>query len=151
MRQCEKEPLTIGENSYYYYLKGPDDKSISWQKSKHFIFNNLNYSVEMYISNTTETNKFFQRFAKVNLKVKKPNGEIESRPFKVEAVDDLSAPGLLAIYLKEDFIDEWIKEEAKEELPTDEEESIYAVKIVGPSEVYPYDVVTYTVENLFNG
>jgi hypothetical protein len=57
MRQCESEPLYIGDDStpYYYYLKGPDEKSIDWQKSKHFIFNDLNYNIEIYISKTEQT------------------------------------------------------------------------------------------------
>lgn len=50
MRQCETEPLDINGEKFYYYLKGPDEKGISWQGSKRFIFNELNYTVEMYIS-----------------------------------------------------------------------------------------------------
>jgi hypothetical protein len=56
MRQCEDEPLEIDGVKYWYYLKGPDEKGIDWQKSKNLIFNDLNYSLEIYISNTTETN-----------------------------------------------------------------------------------------------
>jgi hypothetical protein len=54
----------------------------------------LNYTIEIYISNTTETNEFFQRFAKCTIK---------GKPYKVEAVDRLSIDGLLTVYLKEDF------------------------------------------------
>jgi hypothetical protein len=62
MRQCENEALEINGKSFWYYLKGPDEKGIDWQKTKHVIFNNLNYTIEIYISNTTETNEFFHRF-----------------------------------------------------------------------------------------
>jgi len=51
MRECENEPLTINGKDYYYYLKGPDEKGIDWQKTKHFVFNELNYNIEIYISN----------------------------------------------------------------------------------------------------
>jgi hypothetical protein len=94
MRQCEKEPIEINGAKYWFYLKGPDEKGIDWQKTKHFIFNNLNYTIEIYISNTTETNEFFQRFAKCTIK---------GKPYQVEAVDRLSMDGLLTVYLKEDF------------------------------------------------
>ena len=70
MRQCESEPLEIGGKRFWYYLKGPSETGIDWQKTKNFIFNNLNYSIEIYISNTTETNEFFQRFKKLKVKGK---------------------------------------------------------------------------------
>ena len=55
MRQCAQEPMVIGDKQYWFYLKGPDEKSIDWQKTKHFIFNDLNYSVEIYISKDENT------------------------------------------------------------------------------------------------
>jgi len=55
MRQCEPEAITIGDQQFWYYLKGPDEKGIDWQKTKHFVFNELNYSIEIYISKTIET------------------------------------------------------------------------------------------------
>lgn len=153
MRQCESEPVTIEGKQYFYYLKGPGEKGINWQKTKHFIFNELNYTVEMYISNTIETNQFFHRFAKLNLKVKKPNGEYEDRPFEVQAVDDLSTPGLLAVYLKEDYINEWAQNNDSippEETPEDAIDPSIA-HIIGQDKVYPYDIITYTIANTSNG
>jgi hypothetical protein len=74
MRQCEAEPLEINGQKFWYYLKGPDEKGIDWQKTKHFIFNELNYTVEIYISKTKETKEFFHRFKKLN---------IQGKPFEV--------------------------------------------------------------------
>ena len=101
MRQCEQEPIEIQGQQFWYYLKGPDEKSIDWQKSKRFIFNDLNYTVEIYISNTEITNQFFHRFTKCKLPIKKSNGAIEYRPYEVQAVDDISTQGILVVYLKE--------------------------------------------------
>ena len=56
MRQCDDETIEIGGKRFWYYLKGPDEKGIDWQKSKHFIFNDLNYTLEIYISNNSVTN-----------------------------------------------------------------------------------------------
>lgn len=153
MRQCESDPLDINGVSYYYYLKGPDEKGINWQKSKRFIFNELNYTVEMYISKTTETTEFFHRFTKVNLPVKKPNGEIEFRPYEVQAVDDISSTGVLTVYLKEEYTNEWAPKEdiaPPEEPPIGDTETTGA-QIIGPKEVYPYDIVNYSINNAVNG
>lgn len=159
MRQCEKEPITIGNKSFWYYLKGPDEKGIDWQKSKHFILNDLNYNIEIYISNTTETKQLFHRFAKIKIPFKNSEGIIEERPYEVQAVDDISTEGLLAVYLKEDFTNVW-EEEVIEEDAVEPEETpevatfgllrraqIVTPKIQGPAQVYPYDIVQYEALN----
>ena len=148
MRQCAKEPLTIGNQQFWYYLKGPDEKSIDWQKSKHFIVNDLNYSIEIYISNTIETTQFFQRFKKIKIPFKNSEGIIAERPFEVQAIDDISTPGLLVVYLKEDFNNKW---DNKDNLsPTVVADTIIpkgAPIIQGPHQVYPYDIVQYQILN----
>lgn len=151
MRQCESEALEINGQKYWYYLKGPDEKGIDWQKTKHFIFNNLNYSIEIYISNTTATKQLFHRHSKVKLPFKNNEGKIEFRPYETQAVDDLTTTGILAVYLKEDFTNEW---EPKEEAPSSPPEAILpvnTVRIDGPLKVYPYDIVEYTILNAKGG
>ena len=44
MRQCDTQ-IQIGDKSYWVYLKGPSEKTINWQKTNSFIFNNLNYTL----------------------------------------------------------------------------------------------------------
>lgn len=161
MRQCEKEPITIGNKKFWYYLKGPDEKGIDWQKSKHFILNDLNYSIEIYISNTTETKQLFQRFKKLNIPFKNSEGKVDYRPFEVQAVDDISTDGILVAYLKEDFTNEWdspvveipeekVEQEAQPEVAMfkTRRAPIATPEIHGPTKVYPYDIVQYEV---FNG
>lgn len=143
MRQCENEPLEITVNGvkhqFYYYLKGPDEKGINWQNSKHFIFNDLNYAVEMYISNNSITNEFFQRFTKCKIK---------GKPYEVQAVDRLSTEGLLAVYLKEDYTNEWAAEPVEEApVAPPKQPIINERKITGPAQVYPYDIVQYEALN----
>ena len=142
-RQCEDEALDINGKTYYYYLKGPDEKGIDWQKTKHFIFNDLNYTVEMYISKTTETNEFFHRFKKLKLK---------GKPFEVQAVDDISSDGILTVYLKEDYTNEWIETQVEEKPPVSEDNiDLLSPRIEGPIEVYPYDIVNYNAINISGG
>ena len=140
MRQCESEPLVIDGQSYYYYLKGPDEKGINWQKSSHFILNDLNYNVEMYISKTTESNQFFQRFTKI---------KIQDKTFEVQAVDRLSSSGLLTVYLKEDYSNPWEPEDTPSAPEIPEEED--SAHISGPIMVKPFDIVTYVVKGAASG
>jgi hypothetical protein len=56
MRQCEAEPIEINGQQFWFYLKGPSETGIEWQKTKNFIFNELNYNIEIYISNNEMTN-----------------------------------------------------------------------------------------------
>ena len=155
MRQCEKEPIPINGTDYYFYLKGPDEKGIDWQKSKRFIFNDLNYSLEIYITKTIETNEFFQRFKKC---------KVLGKNWEVQAVDRYSTDGILIIYLKEDYENKWEKMpsqteentiQLKQEMPSvfslRSERASVAPSIEGPSEVYPYDIVSYNILNLTGG
>lgn len=150
MRQCESEALEINGRKYWYYLKGPDEKGIDWQKTKHFIFNNLNYSIEIYISNTTATKQLFHRHSKVKLPFKNNEGKIEFRPYETQAVDDITTPGILAVYLKEDYTNEWEQEE-ESSLPPEAILPGNTVRIDGPLKVYPYDIVEYKILNAEGG
>ena len=155
MRQCDTE-VEIGGNRYWVYLKGPSEKTINWQKTSSFVFNKLNYTLEMYISNTPETNEFFQRFTKLKIK---------GKPWEVQAVDRLTTEGIIGVYLKEDYSNEFEEEpkvpEVEEEVPEVVVPEVAtfrmrraptpAPSIKGPDQVYPFDIHTYTVENSCGG
>lgn len=142
MRQCENEPLLINGKKYWYYLKGPDEKSIDWTKTKHLIFNDLNYTLEIYISKTTETLEFFHRFKKCT---------IHGKPFEVQAVDNLTSEGILTVYLKEDYENPWAPDVEPAPMPPEATLPIDAVRIDGPLQVYPYDIHEYTILNSKGG
>lgn len=136
MRQCDTEIELDNGSKYWVYLKGPDEKSIDLLKTKHFIFNDLNYTLEMYISNNQETKQFFHRFKKVKVKGKN---------WEVQAIDDITNEGILAVYLKEDYTNEYAPTQVEDlpSIPEDPETSL-AAHIDGPDKVHPYDIVTYT-------
>ena len=144
MRQCDTE-VEINGRKYWAYLKGPSEKGIDWSKSKHFVFNELNYTLEMYISNDSNSNEFLQRFTKLNIK---------GKPWEVQAIDRLSTDGILAVYLKEDY---GVTEVAAEEPPVSEEPEVEVAieqgspRIVGPASVHPFDIVSYSVEGSTQG
>lgn len=134
MRQCEDEPIEINGQKFWFYLKGPSETGIEWQKTKNFIFNELNYNIEIYISNTTVTNEFFQRFKKC---------KVLGQQYEVQAVDRLSTKGILTVYLKEDYTNEWAPDQNLE-IQTEP-------YITGPAQVYPYDIIEYQVFNVNGG
>lgn len=140
MRQCESEPLEIDGKKFWYYLKGPDDKSIDWQKTKHLIFNNLNYSIELYITKDERTLQFFQKFKKC---------KIYGKNFEIQAVDELSVNGLLLVYLKETYSNAW--EQPVESAPPESDYNPNDVYITGDFQVYPYETKVYSFGNLVGG
>jgi hypothetical protein len=142
MRQCDTLVSVNGTN-YWVYLKGPSEKGIDWQKSKRFVFNDLNYTLEMYISKDEKTNEFFQRFTKI---------QIDGKPWEVQAVDRITTEGILAVYLKEDYSNDFAEVQAEESQPEEDAPMETTLpRIVGDYNVYPFDIKTYSIEGASNG
>ena len=133
MRQC-KEQIEINGERFWVYLKGPDEKGIDWSKTKQNIFNNLNYTLEMYISKTQKTNEFFERF-----KICK----VQGKNWEVQAVDRISTEGILCVYLKEYFTN--VYEDGVIQPSNPEEIDTNNPYILGPAEVHPFDTATYSI------
>ena len=146
MRQCDEEvEIEVNSKKYKYwaYLKGPNEKTINWQKTNSFVFNKLNYTLEMYISSNEETNEFFQRFKKLTIK---------GKPWEVQAVDRWTTDGILAVYLKEDYTNEYAETQVEDSQPEDNSTIEQGLpRVIGASKVYPFDIRTYTVENITDG
>ncbi len=144
MRQCDAEIELENGTKLWAYVKGPDEKGIDWIKSKHFIFNDLNYTLEIYISKTTETIELFQRFKKLKM---------YDRYWEVQAKDDITVDGIIVAYLKEDYANVWMEQETPEvpEIATFARTRDVSPKIFGEIEIYPYDIKTYTIQNAVGG
>lgn len=139
MRQCDTE-VSINGKSYWVYLKGPSEKGINWQKTNNFVFNKLNYTLEMYISKDQNTNEFFQRFKKL---------KIQGKPWEVQATDTINTEGIIAVYLKEDYSNQF---EDQNELPEEDfTPDTLNTYIVGPTKVYPFDIIKYTIVGIPGG
>lgn len=142
MRQCNAEAELEDGSKHWVYIKGPDEKSIDW-KNKGFYFNSLNYTLEMYISNNEKTNEFFHRFKKL---------KVQGKPWEVQAVDNMTTEGIIAVYLKEDFTNEFAETQVKDPQPEDDS-TVEQVSphIEGPAEVYPFDIQEYSIVNATGG
>lgn len=130
MRQCDTQVEINGIN-YWVYIKGPDAKSIDWQ-NKGFFYNGLNYTLEMYISNDQNTNEFFHRFTKL---------KFLEKSWQVEAIDNISTEGIIAVYLKEDFTNKF---EGLSEPIEEPEKPDGLPRIEGPQIVRPFEIYNYT-------
>ena len=138
MRQCESEPLEINGTKCWYFLRRKGDKELLWQKTSHFIFNDVNDKVEIYISNNSITNEFFQRFKKLKIK---------GNSYSVEAVDRLTSDDLLIIYLKEEYENKWEDTSTEDDVLPEGSLGVFE----GPTEVYPYDIVAYSLRGTGGG
>lgn len=141
IRRCRYEITLDSGNKYWIYIRGPVEQQIQWSQVSNNYYNKLNYTLIMYIPLNEETQKHFHRFNQVT---------IAGRPWEVQAIDDISTPGIIQVALKETYnnivekdIDKAVEESINIDI-VDEKEETY---IHGPSEIYPYDSKTYELKN----
>jgi len=149
--KCEQEPVTINDNQYYVYIRGPVETEIQWNQKNNTSWNELNYSLVMYITKNEETLNYFHRFSKLDIPRPDGNG-IDT--WEVKAVDPYSADGIIEVGLGEWFNNEFAEAPSKEEDEPDDkndETDPTAIYIDGPTEVQPYDTATYVIHGLNNG
>lgn len=135
IRRCQYE-VQINENNYKVYACGPSESRVDWRKIKETLHNEINYTLEMYITKNEETEEYLHRFSKIKL-----NG----KPWDVEAVDNMSVEGIIIVALREDYsntIEEAVEKEKEENKPEPIIEEIY---IDGETLVYPYEEITYSI------
>lgn len=146
LRRCRYEVEFEDGSKHWAYIRGPVEQTMVWAQKSGDYYNKLNYTLLMYISQTKENLEYFHRFTKVI---------INSEPWEVQAVDSISTPGIIEVALKETF-NNTIEKDSDEavykiEQKRENEEPIYEdrpeVFIYGKEEVYPYDNLTYFIEN----
>ena len=148
IRKCNNE-IEINDKKYKVYTHGPDVESILWHTRRGFgSWSDLNYDLTMWVTKNEDTEAFFHRFNKI---------EIKGNPWEICAADFDSTPGLIEVQLKETFRNTIAdKKKAEEEAlkpidpePGEEEQTL--PHIIGDAIVYPYDTKTYTIVNLNGG
>ena len=148
IRKCNNE-IEINDKKYKVYTHGPDVESILWHTRRGFgSWSDLNYDLTMWVTKNEDTEAFFHRFNKI---------EIKGNPWEICAADFDSTPGLIEVQLKETFRNTIADEKKAEEEalkpidpePGEEEQTL--PHIVGDAIVYPYDTKTYTIVNLNGG
>jgi hypothetical protein len=133
-RRCRTQ-VEINGTQYWVYVKGPAEESMSWSKGGNVYFNDLNYTLTMFITKDENTKEFFKRFQKV---------KVHGNNWEVQAIDAISSEGIIEVALKEDYNntieDTYPAPEAPEEVVPSR------AYIKGPSQVKPFDIIEYTLE-----
>lgn len=141
IRRCRYEVTLDNGHKYWVYIRGPVEQQILWSQASGNYYNKLNYTLLMYIPLNEETQQYFHRFYKIN---------IGGRPWEVQAIDDISTPGIIQVSLKETYnniVETNIEKAVNDSIDVDivdEKEETY---IHGPNEVYPYDSKVYELKN----
>ena len=139
IQRCDYQ-FEINNNKYWVYLRGPVETTIQWRQKHQLEFNDLNYSLLMYIVKNEETVNFLKRHQVVTF---------DNHRWKVVATDIYSNSGYMQVYLDEYFDNEF------EETSEIEEEVIIdngAPYIDGPQNVTALDCsIVYQIKNISNG
>lgn len=129
IHRCDQQ-VTINGTDYWVYIRGPVETTEQWGKAKTFFYENLNYSLVMYITQNEQTLDYFHR----NQKIK-----IDGDNWEVQSVNKYYLDGILQVCLKEDYNNP-IEDEIQEE-----EENIESL-IIGDTVVYPYEEHSYSID-----
>lgn len=142
--KCGTE-IEIFGNKYKCYIRGPVETTIQWRQKKGVSWNDLNYSIVLYVTKNDETLEFFHRFSKL---------KVDGKMYQVATVDTYSADNIIEVHLDEYFENEMMDTQTKRE------ESLPAVEfdkketkpyIEGPLVVHPFDIVRYEIHNIKGG
>lgn len=135
--KCEEEPVEINGKKYHVYIRGPVETTIQWNQKSNISWNNINYSLIMYITKNEDTLDYFHRFKQV---------KIGENMWEVKTVDPYSADGIIEVCLGEWYNNEFSEEsEQKPTEPDKETNEQPSLRIDGPNVVHPFDIVEYTI------
>ena len=139
------------EHSVYCAVRGPVETKINDYDRHNILFNDPNYSLDIYMPKTPETMKEFRRYTKFYLMgADDPDDKI---CWRVEATDSISTPGILELQATEYFSNNTeddienglvgvLIEEPKDPNPSTDKQVIF---IVGETFIKPTQEYTYTL------
>lgn len=139
--KCEEEPVEINGKKYHVYIRGPVETTIQWRQKSNLSWNDINYSLVMYITKNEDTLDYFHRFKQI---------KIGEDMWEVKTVDPYSADGIIEVCLGEWYNNEFAEEEKLEE-PDESDNELPIPRIDGPSIVHPFDTVEYTIVGFKKG
>jgi hypothetical protein len=142
--QCTGE-VDIDGTKYKVYLRGPAETELQWNQKNNTSWNDINYSLVMYITKDETTLNYFHRFTKVKITDETDNTD----NWEVVVVNPYFGDGIIEVCLNEYFNNEMedaMEQESPQEQP--DKDSIY---ISGDAIVQPYDIVSYEINNAEGG
>lgn len=139
IRRCDYQ-IDIDGTKYWTYLRGPMETDIQWKTKHNISFNELNYSLLMYIPKNEQTMNFFERFKII---------KFDNRNWEVQVVDRYSQRGVIEVSLMEYFNNDMEDAVVGPEIVQPDTEQPY---IDGPQVVNVYDTdLTYEIKNTTSG
>ena len=105
IRRC-KYSVIIDDTEYKCYAARPSVNEIDWRREREKLWNDIDYTLQMYITKDEKTEAFFHRFAII-----KVNGQ----PWEVQSIDSMSSDGIIIVYLKEWYKNTIAEEKAAED------------------------------------
>lgn len=130
VRKCEAEIELDNGNKYKVYIEGPSETTIQWNEKNGIDWNDLNYSLVIYVTKNEETLDYFHRFAYV---------KIDGDKWRVKVVNPYFGEGVIKVTLGEWFNNS-LEEEYQENKVTEQTSEF----VIGNTIVYPFDTVVYT-------
>lgn len=141
--KCEEEPVEINGRKYHVYIRGPVETTIQWRQKSNISWNDINYSLIMYITKNEDTLDYFHRFKHI---------KIGNNMWEVKTVDPYSADGIIEVCLGEWYNNEFIEEFEQKPIESNEENNELSLpRIDGPNVVHPFDIVEYTIVGFKQG
>lgn len=131
--RCDEE-IEINGNKYHVYIRGPVETTIQWNQKSQLAWNDMNYSLIMYITKNEETLNYFYRFQEI---------KVGGKTWQIKTVDQYSADGIIEICLGE-YYENSIKQYQKD-IEAHEQISSSEKKIIGPGIVNIFDICEYYV------
>lgn len=131
--RCDEE-VEINDKKYHVYIRGPVETTIQWNQKSQLAWNDMNYSLIMYITKNEETLDYFHRFQEV---------KVSGKTWQVKTVDPYSADGIIEICLGEYY--ENNAKQYQRNIKGHEQNSNSEKKIVGSSIVNIFDICEYYV------
>ena len=149
IRRCDQQ-VEVDDEKYWVYLRGPAETTIQWNQKAGIEWNDMNYSLVMFISKDDKTRDHFHRFTKI--KVEDEDGT--KKTWQVATVNPYYADGIIKVCLNEYFenpIAEAAEAEKRAKQPPEEVIPPEVPYITGPQEISAYSTVTYEVHNTVGG
>lgn len=146
IRRCDQQ-VEVNGKRYWIYLRGPNETSIVWNQKGGIEWNDLNYSMVMYITKNEENINYFHRFNTVKI-IEPETGK--KKTWQVVAQNPYYGDGVIQVFLDEYYentLEEAGKKEKEDETSDVPELDPAALQITGPTIVHKYDTVTYSAIN----
>ena len=139
IRRCDYQ-IDINDSKYWVSIQGPTETTIQWKQKHNISFNDINYSITMFIPKNEETLEFFERHKTL---------KYDGHNWQVATVNRYSQRGVIEVVLDEYFDNTMEDNMVIPEVVIPDQD---APHIHGPQFVEPYaENLLYIIRNANNG